>query len=180
MLEMAESQHTNAQEILPFQAYFRRVGINADSAKPSQYNLISDGDDRVPEWQKSLTVPHFKDRRDCTPLCNHSLIVHETFTGTENQKYYHTMAAFPDSLNNLCFPISATRLHGPGLLQRDPKWSACTFTCYPITAATKPRYCLVSCSCSASLMSDHLSSRLFQPTAFREVTQNAISELETI
>lgn len=86
MLEITKSQHTSAQEILSFQACSRRAGTNADSAKPSQYNLISDWDDCVPEWHKSLTVPHFKDRRDCS-LCNHSLIVQETFTGTENQKY---------------------------------------------------------------------------------------------
>lgn len=135
MLEMAESQHTNAQETLSFQAYSRRVGTSADSAKPSQYSLVSDWDDCVPEWHKSLTAPHFKDRRDCSPLCNRSLIVHETFAGTENQKYYHTTAAFPYLLRNPCFPISTTRLHGPGLLEGDPKWSACTLT-HP-----SPRHC---------------------------------------
>lgn len=161
MLEVAESQHTNAQEILSFQAYSRRVGTNANSAKPSQYNLVSDWDDCVPEWHKSLTAPHFKDRRDLTPLCNHSLIVHETFTGTENGKYYHTTAAFPYLSNNLCFPNSATRLHGQGLLERDAKRWACSLTHHPVTAARRPRCCLGSCSCSASLMFNWLSSPLF-------------------
>lgn len=98
MLEMAESQHNDAQEIL-FQACSWRVGTNADSAKPSRYNPVSDWDDCVPEWHKSLIGPHFKDSRDCTSLCNHPLTAHETFTGTGNRKYYHKTAAHP--LNNL-------------------------------------------------------------------------------
>lgn len=158
--------------------HFKRI-LEESAQMPILQNLVSAWDDCVPEWHKSLSVPHFKDRGDCTPLCNHSLIVHETFTGTEDQKYYHTVAAFPYPLNNLCFPISASRLHGPGLLQRDPKWSACTFTHYPTAAATKPWYCLVSCSCGASRMFNQLSSRLFQTIAFH-VTQNAIPELKTI
>lgn len=180
MLEMAESQHTNAQEILSFQAYSRRVSTNARSTKPSWYNLVSDQDDCVPEWHKSLIVPHFKDGRDFAPLCNHSFIVQKTFTGTENQTYYHTIAAFAYPLNNVCLPSSTTRLHGPRLLQHDPKWSVCAFTHYPGIAGTKPWYSLVSCSRSASLMFNQLSSQLIQPLTFHEVTQNAISELKTI
>lgn len=134
MLEMAESQHNDAQEILSFQACSWRVGTNADSAKPSRDNLVSDWNDCVPEWHKSLIGPHFKDRRDCTSLCNHPLTAHETFTGTANQKYYHTTAAHP--LNNLLLLISVTEMGWALWVQAIPmgsqmvSMSFCSFPCH--------------------------------------------------
>lgn len=170
MLEMAESQHSDAQEILSFQACSWRVGTNADSAKPSRYNLISDWDDCVPEWHKSLIGPHFKDRRDCTSQCNHPLTAHETFTGTGNQKYYHTTAAQP--WNNLLLPISATQMSRTPWDQATPigsqmiSMSFCSFPCHCCHETLgsvwshvlgAPHWCLIGSA--AGLLSPQLSMR---------------------